>query len=244
MLRVNLPELLIFNPSLVEGLFDEIWKEFLKLQLVPERWDAYRGDFFTDSQSVFYETFTRCVEEVVNSANLGRPFDLEYVTFDYTSLLDSYSYEASEEMDEDEELAVECKMFEFFHFAIDKVICQRFLDAAYQRLLPCYNTLITLAGQYNIVGFWYECCVGQISMYDGRGHLWAIQPSDYETMHYGQWDGAIYGTKFFHLSKGDGSDFYFYNNSLIQESSMNLIPKGENVTLCRLTEASMQTMDL
>lgn len=244
MLRVNTPELLLFNPSLVEGLFDSIWSDWLKDQLLAARWQAYRGDFFLDSQFIFYETFSRCIEEVVSAANLRRPLDFEYVTFDYSAYMDSYNYEGDGSLTIDQEEELEKKIFEFFDFVINKLICKHFLDAATQRLTPSWESLSGMVGAYGIVGFWYESCVGQMKMWEGKDHVWALQPDDYEAIIYSPWDGARIGTEFYQLSLGDGNEFYLFNGALIQEGSCDLIPKGEMVTMCRLSEAAQTTMDL
>ncbi|QVW56359.1 hypothetical protein pEaSNUABM6_00223 [Erwinia phage pEa_SNUABM_6] len=244
MLRVNTPELLLFNPSLVEGLFDKMWDRYFREELQSNPWwDKYRGDFFLDSSQITLDVFSRCVEEVVQAANLRRPMDFSYITFDFSWYMDNYNYECDLGIDDQEK--IENKMFDFFHFAINQLVSTEFLEAAQKRLEPTWEALTELVGQRSIVGFWYEPVEGQMKMDSGRDHVWAVQEGDYDCELYAEWQGARAGTLFYHATVGDGNEFYLFNGSLIQDGqSLDHIPYGEMVTLCRLTEQAQTIIDL
>lgn len=244
MLTVEVAELRQYNQTLFRGFFDRLWPKFLAKHPGEGLENGNLKDiFYLDSVSLFLETFSLGVDEMVQAANLRRPLDLDYVSFDYNDYLDSYQFE-----DPDTPISnwekIEGLMFDFFHYLIEHLITPEFLFALSRNLQRVWDQVTPIIGRFNVVGLWYEPYVGANNMWDKGDKLFAVQAGDFQVLHTGEWTGYHTGSVFYELSIDEGWEFYLYNGSLVYAGYGNkLIPRGETVTLCRLNENIIDKLD-
>lgn len=244
MLTVEVAELRQYNQTFFRGLFDRLWPGFLALHQGEGLENPHITNvFYIDSLTLFLETFSLGVDEMVQAANLRRPMDLYYVSFDYNDYLDTYQFE-----DPEISLAnwerVEGLMFDFFHYVIEKLITPEFMFVLGRNLQGVWDQVTPIIGRFNIVGLWYEPYMGVNNMWGNGDKLFAVQTGDYQVLHTGPWDGYHSQSIFYKLSIDEGWEFYLYNGSLVYAGYGNkLIPPGEVVTLCRLHEHIIDKLD-
>lgn len=243
MKTVHVPELQQINPDLIMGLFEQIWPKYFNTTLGSKpTWLGLKDDFYFSSMQLYLEFFSSCVMEVTHSANLNRPFTLDYVEFDFNSYMDNFCYDCE---DGEANSEVEEQMFDFLRYTIEKLTDSEFIGMVEARLLPACEVLSTVVSRFNIRGFWCEKYVSENNMWEGGDKIYAIEEGDYECLYYGEWKGYTAGTIFYQLTDGEEHEFYLYHGRMIQGGyGNNIIPYGEPVSMCRLNPDVAKQLDL
>lgn len=244
MLTIEVPELRRYNQEFFRQLFDKLWPGFQIRHLGEGFHDTGIIDiFFVDSVSLLMDTFSHSIDEVVQAANLRRPFDLDYVIFDHNDYMDTYSFE-DPEMPWDKREHFEGLMFEFFNYLVELTQSGEFMAAVVADLTKVWNSISPIVGTHGIVGLWYEAYLGANNMWMDGDKIYGIQQSDYTVIHTGVWDGVNSDTVFYRLSEDADQEFYLYHGCLVQASYANdILQRGEVVTLCRLTDSTIKLLD-
>lgn len=244
MLTVEVPLLRQFNPEFFRQLFDRVWPGFQVGHLGQGFHDPRIVDiFYVDSVSILMDTFSHAVDEVVQAANLRRPFDLDYVVFDHNDYMDTYSFEDPEIPGTQRE-HFEGLMFEFFNYLIEYTQSEEFIAILAVNLTKVWDQLIEISGNYGLVGFWYEQYIGANNMWADGDKIFGIQPVDYDVIHTGVWEGLNAGNAFYHWSEDSDQEFYLYHNCLIMATmAHSTLQRGEMVTLCRLKNSTIHLLD-
>ncbi|QVW55732.1 hypothetical protein pEaSNUABM9_00151 [Erwinia phage pEa_SNUABM_9] len=244
MLTIEVPELRRYNLDFFRQLFDQLWPGFQLGHLGEGLHEKHLVDtFYMDSVFIIMETFTRSIDEMVQAVNVRRPFDLNYVIYDYNDYMDTYSFEDPEMPNVNME-RLEGLMFEFFHYLIEYMIAPEFLAAVTAQLTRSWESLNGIVGNYGVVGIWYEPYVGANNMWDAGDKVYGIQEGDFQVMHTAPWEGNHSTSSFYpHLSNAD-DEFYWLAPFMIKSSYANeTIPRGQVVSLCRLNENVIHLMD-
>ncbi|ANZ48515.1 hypothetical protein BIZ78_gp060 [Erwinia phage vB_EamM_Caitlin] len=244
MLTIEVPELRRYNQDFFRQLFDKLWPGFQIGHLGEGFHDRHIIDvFFVDSVSLLMDTFSHSVDEVVQAANLRRPFDLDYVIFDHNDYMDTYSFE-DPELPCDKREHFEGLMFEFFNYLVETLQEEEFMAAITADLTKVWNSIAPIVGTHGIVGFWYEAYLGANNMWMDGDKIYGIQESDYAVIYTGVWDGVSADTVFYQMSEDADQEFYLYHGCLVQASYANdILQRGEVVTLCRLTDNTIKLLD-